>query len=160
RGERYAYFHVPMHMEKQVKFERDHFRPGGEDIVLDLKFAPATKVTGRFLDDTERPIAGLKITLAGCEFIDRAKRERSNFSPEFHVSDKLMKLAQNQFQATTDSEGRFAFDSVPPATFCFLRINDPKYGYMMICTATSETPPERFDERTPVLRQPTDIRLR
>lgn len=164
RGERLVYWRVPqVRAGGNGRFANPEL-PGEEDIVLDLKFARPKQVAGRMLDEQGRPIAGLKVELAGCEFLDPMKKEMHGYTPEFPGSNQRAKpLMPEVFFATTDAEGRFAFESVPVEAICIMRAKHPDFGSIMFFTAASDQPPATFRGFAgpePVLPLPVEIKLR
>ncbi len=83
----------------------------GEPVVLDLTFPPPQALSGRVTDDGGRPLADAKVWISYCD----KPRADQPFSPtEFTAFRGSDTIPSEMTRRTTDSDGRFTFDGLPP----------------------------------------------
>jgi hypothetical protein len=84
----------------------------GDPIELDLTFRARKSVSGRFLDEHGAPVAGVKIYLSGCDYIDPTGHESHRNFREFWAIQQAREVMADLLSAESDTEGRFAFDAL------------------------------------------------
>jgi len=156
------FLHVSPMIEKVEPQLRESYRKNGffagDKIELDLTLAPAARIHGRFVDDGGKPIAGVKVQLGKCDFVDpRGKEDHINFR-EFWAIWQAADAMPDQVLATSDADGLFEFKSVPPEIFCWVYVEHPDYAGLTFYTSTATSPPASHDNR-PVVRLPIAMTL-
>jgi protocatechuate 3,4-dioxygenase beta subunit len=126
-------------------------------IKIGLEFASPKKVEGQIVDEKGKPIAGFKVRLANCDYINTAGKEEDANRREFWAIYQAPNIMPDQVCATTDDKGRFEFSSVPPDVFCWLLLEHPGYAQLALYTATAGNPPATHDEGKPVLKLPLHL---
>jgi hypothetical protein len=131
----------------------------GDPIELDLTFRARKSVSGRFLDEHGAPVASVKLNLSGCDYIDQAGHESHRNFREFWAIQQAREVMADLLSAESDTEGRFAFDAVPPEAICWLLIEHEKFAEMALYTSTARRPPREHDEH-PVEPLPLKVTLK
>lgn len=132
----------------------------GEEMETRLRFVPANKIAGRFVDEKGTPIRGAKIVLGHCDYISGPDNNQSTENArEFWAMNQAIELMADLLQATSDADGRFEFKEVPPDVMAWLSISHPDYGDRTIYASTSETPPKTYDDGHPVEPLPINMTL-
>jgi protocatechuate 3,4-dioxygenase beta subunit len=130
----------------------------GDTIELDLTFAAPQRIHGRFIDEMGIPIADVKVQLGKCDFIHTAgKEDHVNFR-EFWAAYQAAEVMPEQLRTTTDAEGRFEFNSVPPGIVGRLDLAHPQFANVSLYTATEIPHPKTYQEQ-PVVDLPIDLTL-
>jgi protocatechuate 3,4-dioxygenase beta subunit len=141
---------------------RDAYRKdgffAGDKIDLDLTFYPEERVYGRFVDEHGQPIAGVKLRIANCDFVDPTGKEDHRNFREFWAINQAADVMPEQLLATTNEDGVFEFKSVPPEVFCWLLIDHPEYAHVSLYTTTAAIPPAMHDDH-PVVKLPVEMTL-
>jgi len=133
--------------------------PLGRDIELNLTFPAAYGIAGRFVDEAGKPVAGVKIRLGNCDYLDPAGKESHRNFREFWALHLAADLMPDAVTAKTDAEGRFNLAAAPPETVCWLLIEHPDFAKISLYTATTAAPPTDHDKH-PVHKLPLEISLR
>ncbi|HEX4073706.1 MAG TPA: M56 family metallopeptidase [Planctomycetaceae bacterium] len=122
----------------------------GDKIELDLRFAKATVVRGRIVDETGRPIPGTRVSIANCERI-RAKgsgsRQDGVQRKPFGVLDPNgFSLAEAGLVTDvrtrhTDADGRFEFTEIPAGCGIHVGVVPPGFvgRFVWVVTQTGQT---------------------
>jgi protocatechuate 3,4-dioxygenase beta subunit len=143
---------------QSVDFYRKQGFFSGETIELDLAFAPAARIYGRFIDEEGKPVTGVKVCLANCDFVDpTGKEDHVNFR-EFWAISQAAEVMPEQVLATSDADGKFEFTSVPPDVVCWVFVTHVNYADTTFYTTTAANPPAIHDDH-PVLKVPIDMTL-
>jgi protocatechuate 3,4-dioxygenase beta subunit len=98
-----------------------------DPIALDLKFVRPHPIHGRIVDDEGRPIAGVEVNVRYCDTQwEKPEYDSSGFEGmlrAFNQSDIIPREVKIQ---TTDADGRFAFDRLPPDFRWHLWVRGPE----------------------------------
>jgi protocatechuate 3,4-dioxygenase beta subunit len=142
--------------------KRDAYRKDGffatDNIELDLTFPAKKRIYGRFVDEAGKPIAGVKLQLGKCDYVNPAgKEDHVNFR-EFWAAWQAAEVMPDQLLATSDSDGRFEFESVPAEIFSWLIVEHPDYASFSIFTTTADAAPATHNGRQ-VLKSPLETTL-
>src|SRR5439155_4114046 len=151
RGMKFLYVHPD--------FYRLHGYFAGDDIKLDLTFPPAQRVHGRFVDETGKPVPGVKVELGKCDYVDTAGKEDHVNYREFWAQYQAAELLPELFKTTSDADGKFEFKSVPPGVFCRVGIAHPSFGNVSLYTATTSVHSDTYQNQ-PVVELPIELTLR
>ena len=130
-----------INIDPRIERDSEALDPGyfpGDKIVLDLTFDKPRPVSGRFLDEGGKPIAGVTVRLASCDYVDGATRKPRTNDREFWALCQAADLMAENVIATSDSDGNFHLPSVPPEQMCWLSIEHPSYARRSVWVATSE----------------------
>ncbi len=126
-----------------------------EKIELDLRFAKATTVRGRIVDDQGTPIPDTKLQIYDCELLPKVGYSVGTDDPprrRFTIIDN------NRFEMLnadvperlrvrrTDSDGRFEFTSLPAGCRFRVRVAPPGFPDRMVWFATQGGLPEEYGE--------------
>jgi RNA polymerase sigma factor (sigma-70 family) len=131
----------------------------GERIEIGLEFDPPKKIEGRIVDEKGQPIAGVKLRISDCDYVNTAgKAEHVNLR-EFWGMNQAADVMPKEVSAVTDAKGQFEFSSVPPDVFCLIWLQHPDYAYLSLYTSTAANPPPTHDDRHPVLKLPLNLTL-
>jgi len=138
------YYVDPKHQNAEPLL-RDFYRKrgyfAGEKIELDLTFLPAARIHGRFVDEMGKPLVGVKVRIANCDFVDTTGKEDHVNAREFWAINQAAELMPDELVATTDRNGVFELKTVPPEVFCRLQINHPDFAARSLYTSTAANPP-------------------
>jgi hypothetical protein len=143
---------------KSALLGRSSYFPG-DPIKIDLEFASPKKIEGRITNEKSEPIAGVKVRIAHCDYVNTAGKEQHPNYREFWAIYQAPSIMPEEVCAVTDDNGRFAFSSVPPDVICWLMLEHPNYAGLTLYTSTSANPPEKHDDDHPVLRLPLRLTL-
>jgi protocatechuate 3,4-dioxygenase beta subunit len=138
---------------------QEHQYLQGEEIEINLIFAPPMVLAGRCIDEQGEPIKGVALQLLSCDYLNTAGKERDQFNREFRGRGLASELIPDQLQVVSDAEGRFAFKSIPADTICQLQLEHPDYGSRFLYTATADDPPAVTDGDHAVLLLPLKLTL-
>ena len=144
--------------ERNAKTSETGFFPE-EKIELDLEFETPHPVAGRFLDEHGKPVAGVFVRLAHCDYLDVAGRESHVNYREFWSLSQAASVMPEEVVATSDAEGKFELKSMPPERICWLLINHPDYANSSVYVATSGRGVTEHDKH-PVVALPLEMTLR
>jgi RNA polymerase sigma factor (sigma-70 family) len=148
----------PRFKDKLSKAVTPSYFPG-DRIEIGLEFAPPKKVEGRIINEKFEPIAGVKVRIGGCDYVNTAGKEQYANYREFWGMNQATDIMRKEVNAVTDDKGRFEFSSVPPDVFCWLLLEHPDYADVTLYTSTADNPPDTHDEGHPVLRLPLRLTL-
>ena len=110
-----------------------------DPIVLDLKFPPPARLTGRVVDDRGRPIPGARLEIRGCEPIHR-ELGLGTSEGIFTALNEIDSVPGEMKVRSTDDDGRFAFDGLPAEVLFRIDVRPKGYPNRWICAATSNEP--------------------
>jgi hypothetical protein len=108
-------------MPNPSRDQPEHYLPG-DKIELDLRFAKATRIRGRAVDEKGRPIAGARVWISHCERIpangDGSKQKGPSGRPPNVLDPNGFSLAEAGVPAElrgrrTAADGSFEFSQVP-----------------------------------------------
>ena len=88
-----------------------------QSIQIDLTFGPAKTINGRLVDEEGKPVEGVQVRIKSCDYVDTAGRD-GNARGFSHIDTAGLISMPDQVQVTSDSDGRFLFDSIPPGVMC------------------------------------------
>ncbi len=146
-------------LPEKDRAERPSFFPG-EKIELDIRFGPPKKVEGRIVNEKGEPVAGVKLRLAGCDYLNTAGKKEETVYREFEALQlQAITLMPDQVCAVTDDQGRFEFPFVPQDVNCWVWLKHPDYADRTLYTATAETPPKAPDGSELFLKLPLQLTL-
>ena len=135
----------------------DHLRGflPGKKIELDLTFPPARPITGRFVDEDGRPIAGVSVWMNNCRRINADNKDE-----DFDVWGPVLagKLISEQLHAVSGADGRFELAQSPPNVVSMLSISHSDYASAILHTSTAETPQAKYEE-VPIEKLPLEWTL-
>lgn len=115
----------------------------GEDPkVMDLSFPPAASLAGRVVDEAGRPVAGVRIRIVGCDYLDTGGKESHPNFREFWTIQYAYGLPT---LTTTDSDGRFRLEGLPKEAGFRRFVEHPEYAWMNLYAATTDRPASAFD---------------
>jgi 5-hydroxyisourate hydrolase-like protein (transthyretin family) len=140
------------------EFYRKYGFFAGEKIELDLTFDPAKRVSGQFVDEDGKPVPGVKVRLANCDFVDPIGKENHVNYREFWAINQAADVMPEQVLATSDAEGKFELASVPPEVICWLLVKHPKFADASLYTTTAANPPASRDNH-PIVTLPIEMTL-
>lgn len=129
-----------------------------EQIELDLAFETREIVGGRFVDERGQPIAGVKVRLAHCDYLETEGKESDENFREFWALHQAADLIPAALIATSNAEGYFLLNSVAPERICWLLVTHPDYARKAVYVATSSRGITEHDEH-PVERLPLYMTL-
>jgi protocatechuate 3,4-dioxygenase beta subunit len=133
-----------------------------EKIELNLTFPRPRPITGRLIDESGKPVAGVTIRLGACFRYDAANPKA--YDPEFFCPNPTdwdpPTLVANVIQANTDEDGRFTLFGAPPGMLCRLFIMDRRFAWQTLHVCTADNPPTTTDDGWPVLSQPVALTMR
>jgi hypothetical protein len=160
RGMRFLYVD-PKHANAEPQL-REYYRKHGyfadDKIELDLTFAPAQRVHGRFVDEDGKPVAGVNVQLGKCDYVDVTGKEDHVNYREFWAQYQAAEVMPEQFLTASDADGKFEFLSVPPGVFCRLGIAHTSYANVSLYTTTATRYPETYQNQ-PVVKLPIEMTL-
>ncbi len=126
---------------RQISGE-DYTLFGEDPKVMDLRFPPAASLVGQVVDERGRPIAGARIRLAACDYLDpQGKESHHNFREFWAIGAAPAALTT----ATTGRDGRFRQEGLPKEAGFWIHVRHPDYGYMALYAATTSRPTAAFD---------------
>ncbi len=131
----------------------------GDRIEMGLEFAAPKKIAGRIVDEKGEPIAGVKLRLGNCDYVNTAGKAEHVNSREFWGMNQAADIMPEAVCAMTDAKGRFEFPFGSSGRFCWLLLEHPDYAGMSLYTSTAEKTPETHDEGHPVLKLPLNLTL-
>ncbi|MCG8652685.1 MAG: hypothetical protein MI861_22790, partial [Pirellulales bacterium] len=107
----------------------------GEAIEMDLEFLPQTKLHGQVVDTSGKPVAGVKITLGGLDYLDtEGKVYHANFR-EFWG----LRFTEEKYRiATTDQQGNFEIAGLPDQTVGWVRVSHGSYADKALYAAMTD----------------------
>ncbi len=115
---------------------------GGDPKVMDLRFPPAAGLTGSVVDANGRPVAGVKITIGGCDFLDTTGKEsHPNYREFWSVQNAPAAITTT----TTGPDGRFRLEGLPREVGFRIYVEHPEYAWMDLYAATTDRPTTAFD---------------
>jgi RNA polymerase sigma factor (sigma-70 family) len=140
---------------------------GGEPMVMDLRFPPEATLAGRVVDESGRPVAGAKIRIANCDYLDAAGKEtHHNFREFWAIGDAPASLTRSM----TGPDGRFRMDGLPKEAGFLIDMEHPDFAGVVLYAATTARPTSAFDypgqmigpgqERPPVASGQINVTLR
>ncbi len=112
----------------------DFSRFRDESLTMDLTFPPATTLGGRVVDGSGRPVAGAKIRLVDCDYLDTAGKEQHHNFREFWGLSQLPAALNS---AITDADGRFRIAGLPKEAGFRIFIDHPDYANQSLYAATT-----------------------
>jgi RNA polymerase sigma factor (sigma-70 family) len=113
----------------------------GEPLVMDLQFAPRAALSGRVLDDKRRPIAGAKLQINSCDYLDtKGKESHHNFREFWSVWNAPAAMTT----VTTDEVGHFRLEGVPRECGFRIIVEHPDYAWHDFYVATTDRPTTEF----------------
>jgi protocatechuate 3,4-dioxygenase beta subunit len=133
-------------------------------IVLDLRFLPAARLSGRVVDDRGKPLSGVRLEIRDCEAsaaVDNIVGATFPALNQREAAPPSMKIR------TTDPAGRFEFAGLPEN--CRFRIDVRAEGFpeRWVYAATTRVPQPAHDggpvftgDFTLTLRTPVDVPVR
>ncbi len=143
--------------ERMVMDAAKHGFYPDQPINVDLVFAPAKPITGRFIDPQGQPIAGVKLRMIDCDLAADFDRGYNSFR-RFRCVSQAVKLMPDELTSISDADGRFKFAALPNGVVCHMSADHPDYGRTSFWTSNAEMPPaEREGDK--VLPLPIDITL-
>ena len=95
-----------------LDYYRKHGFLAGDKIELNLTFAPAQRVQGRFVNAEGKPVAGVEVQLGKCDYVNTAGKEDHVNYREFWAQYQAAGVMPEQFLTASDADGRFEFSSV------------------------------------------------
>ncbi len=145
---------------KALKFNAptSYFLPG-DVIEINLEFASPKKIEGRIVDEKGKPIAGVKLQISSCDYVNTAGKEKNSADRVFWLMGQAADIMPEEVCAVTDSKGQFEFSSVPPDVFCHLWLKHPDYAYLTLDTSTAANPPETQPDGHLVVKLPLNLVL-
>jgi protocatechuate 3,4-dioxygenase beta subunit len=141
-----------------LAFNRKHGFFAGEPIELDLTFQRPERIQGRILDEKEQPIAGVKVQLGKCDYIDTSGKEDHVNYREFWAMHQAAEVMAEELVATSNEDGRFEFKTVPPGVICRMSFSHPQYANVSLVTSSATKHPAVYQEQ-PVLGGPINLSL-
>ncbi len=121
---------------------QDHIIYGDQPLVMDLRFPPAATLTGRIVDEAGRPVPGVRIRIAACDYLDTADKDAQHNFREFwaihHAPASI---------TTTESgaDGRFRLEGLPREAGFAIDMEHPDYAGLVLYAATTSRPATAFD---------------
>jgi hypothetical protein len=94
--------------------------PLGRPVELDLWFPKSATLTGRVVDEEDKPVAGCKVTIDFAELVDDTGERTNNSAPPVWQF-----LPGSIGLAITNDEGRFSLNRLPDRAFFRLNIQRP-----------------------------------
>jgi RNA polymerase sigma factor (sigma-70 family) len=159
----------------QPRRRPDGLKVAGEDYtvfgidpkVMDLRFPPAATLKGRIVDGAGRPVAGVRIRIGSCDYLDtKGKESHHNFREFWAIGSAPAGLTTTK----TDPDGRFRLDGLPKEAGFRIFVEHPAYTWMDVYAATTDRPTTAFDyplqsifrgpERPPVATRELNLTLR
>jgi len=131
----------------------------GDPIEINLEFASPKKIEGRIVDEKGKPIAGVKLQIGSCDYVNTAGKEKNPADRVFWGMNKAADVMPQEVCAVTDAKGQFEFSSVPPDVFCYLRLKHPDYADLTLYTSTAANSPEKQSQGHPVVKLPLNLTL-
>lgn len=130
----------------------------GDKIAIELKFLERKPITGRVVDDRGKPITGMKLSIGSCDYTDLVGKQRDESFRNFNAIGQAVSLMPDQLTATTDADGRFSFDSLPPDVMCHVSTKHTDFAALSFNTTTAE-PPLVEHKGEPVLPPPVNLSM-
>ncbi|HKD35906.1 MAG TPA: carboxypeptidase-like regulatory domain-containing protein, partial [Pirellulales bacterium] len=87
-----------------------------EPIVIDLEFTRAAILGGKVVDEDSRPVSGAKVSLSDADYLNGDGKALNIHIRQFVAMREF--LPRNEWEAQTDSDGRFEIGGLP-AEVCF-----------------------------------------
>src|SRR5262245_50692176 len=140
-----------------ASYRKDGFL-AGDTIEQDLTFAAPQRVSGRLVDENEKPVAGVKLHLGNCDYVNTLGREEHVNFREFWAAYQAAEVMPEQFITTSDADGKFELASVPPGVVFHLGISHPDYARMSMYSATTTDHRETYQDQ-PIVDLPLDVTL-
>ena len=159
----------PLPKPSNITYEPDPRDPptryeANDPIVLDLRFPPAARLSGRVSDDRGKPVAGVRLEMRDCEaltVVDNIVGLTFSTLNQRDAAPPSMKIR------TTDDAGRFEFSGLPEK--CRFRIDVRAEGFPehWVYAATTREPQPVHDgapvytgDFTLTLTTPVDVPIR
>jgi hypothetical protein len=160
QGMKVCYVKPPHPSPGTLDYYRRRGFASGETIELDLTFADAQRVHGRFVDELGMPISGVRLQLIFCDsahtYLNLSDKEWRSFY-SIHQAAEVM---PDQVVATTDAAGNFEFTSVRPNALCELMVEHPDHASIRFFATTASTPPQSAYDGRPIRKVPVEMTLR
>jgi len=121
---------------------QDHIIYGGQPIVMDLRFPPAATLAGRIVDEAGRPIPGVRIRIATCDYLDTAGKDTHRNFREFWA---IHHAPASLTTAETGPDGRFRLEGLPKEAGFGIDVEHPDYAGLVLYAATTARPTTAFD---------------
>jgi RNA polymerase sigma factor (sigma-70 family) len=157
KGMRFLNIDARFATHKERAREESYFP--GDKIELDLEFLPRKKIEGSIIDEKGQPIAGVKLKLSGCDYLNGAGKIEHKNSREFWAIHQAATIMPEQVFAKSDDKGSFVFPFVPEGIICLVGLEHSDYASKGLYTATVDKPPEMTDDEQPVLKLPLQLIL-
>jgi hypothetical protein len=114
----------------------------GEPLVMDLRFPASAALGGRIVDQARRPLAGVKVRLGACDYLDTQGKENH---PNFREFWAIQSAPESMTTAKTDKDGRFRLDGLPAEAGFWIWVEHPDYAWQSFFAATTTRPATAFD---------------
>jgi hypothetical protein len=150
--------HRPAVQRRNIQPPGFQFLPG-DPIEITLVFAPPKKIEGRIVDEKGKPIAGVQLWIANCDYVNMAGKEQDFGLRSFMGSNQAANVMPKEVGAVTDAKGQFEFSSIPPDVVFRLFLEHPDYTTVSLFTSTAANPPKTQGEGHPVLKVPLNLTL-
>lgn len=152
-----------LNIDKRLREIVEIARPGSfspdDKIEINLRFALRKKIEGRIINEKGDAIAGVNLSLGGCDYLDATVKGGHDNLREFWAINQASAVMPEQFTAKTDEKGRFEFPNVPEGVICQVTIKHPDYAGKGLYTATSDNPPAIADDENPIVKLPLAITM-
>ncbi len=113
--------------------------PGADNrFAFDLTFPPPARLAGRIVDNQGLPIAGARLAIRGAESMQPITIDgRDVVGVDFSALNENDTVPVEIKVRTTDVDGRFAFDGLPPEYYFRIDVRAKGFPARWICAATS-----------------------
>jgi RNA polymerase sigma factor (sigma-70 family) len=115
----------------------DHTIYLNESLETNLTFGPRTRLRGRIRDEEGKPVAGVKVRVHSCDYLETAgKEDHVNFR-EFW---SLFQAPPAMTTVQTDAQGRFQLAGLPREVVVWVHVRHPRYAALGLYAATTAKP--------------------
>jgi hypothetical protein len=139
----------------------DGYLPG-DRAEFDLTFENPKPILGKVLDDTDKPIRDVEVTLTICDYLDKSDDLRGYPARGFGVygGEQTYGVMPDQLTAKTDDRGEFQLPFVPPGVWALLWVEHPDFGTVVIKATSSDVPASEKENRNlPLRKSPLEVRF-
>jgi hypothetical protein len=148
---------------EEASFTRNAIAPG-KSTVIDIDFRPMKPITGRVIDEADRPIANAQVRLISCWPSPRQFPAKSleGESLSFSLQGKRHAAPESVAARKSDAEGRFEFGNIPVDMRATFIASHPDFSMVWLgaTNAEDELQGEKLDGDLKFQRGEVKIRLR